>query len=159
MRNKGKYIDAETFNKLTDDPDTIVVDMRNGFNKVYHLEGGIINYANIVREKALPNKFKGKNFVFDDRLGERISDEVIARCHQCGQPADTHTNCNNDGCHLLFIQCSNCAEKYNGCCSPECQSTYEMPVEKQKELRKGRANGMMVFNKSRQRLRPKLKPD
>jgi UPF0176 protein len=216
MRNKGKYIDAETFNKLTDDPDTIVVDMRNhyeyevghfekaievpsdtfreqlpmaaamlqeqkekniimyctggircekasaymlhnGFNKVFHLEGGIINYANVVKEKGLANKFKGKNFVFDERLGERISDEIIARCHQCGQPADTHTNCKNDGCHLLFIQCSECAQKYNGCCSAACQATYEMPVEEQKALRKGKQNGVMVFNKSRQRLRPRIK--
>ena len=132
--------------------------LHNGFNKVFHLEGGIINYANVVKEKGLANKFKGKNFVFDERLGERISDEIISRCHQCGQPADTHTNCKNDGCHLLFIQCSECAKKYNGCCSETCQATYEMPVEAQKALRKGKQNGVMVFNKSRERLRPRVKP-
>ncbi|MBO9572509.1 MAG: rhodanese-related sulfurtransferase [Chitinophagaceae bacterium] len=210
MANKGKYVNAEEFNKLTDNPDTIVVDMRNhyeyevghfdkaievpsdtfreqlpmsadmleqnkdkniimyctggircekasayllhrGFKNVFHLEGGIINYANIVKEKGLPNKFKGKNFVFDDRLGERISDEIIAHCHQCGKPADTHTNCKNEGCHLLFIQCDECAEKYSGCCSVECHDIYHLPEEQQKELRKGKQNGVMIFNKSRKR--------
>ena len=129
--------------------------LHRGFKNVYHLEGGIINYANKVKEQRLPNKFHGKNFVFDDRLGERITDEILAKCHQCGQPADTHTNCLNDGCHLLFIQCENCAGKFNGCCSEECKNIYVLPVEEQRELRKGLDKGNMIFNKSRQR-RPGL---
>ena len=215
MQNKGRYVDAETFNQLTEDSETIVVDMRNhyeyevghfekaieipsdtfreqlpmaanmlnekkdkniimyctggircekasayllhrGFKNVYHLEGGIINYANQVKEKGLLNKFKGKNFVFDDRLGERITEEVIAKCHQCGQPADTHTNCVNSACHLLFIQCTNCAEKYEGCCSKECQDFIHLPAEEQRVLRKGIDKGRNIFNKSKARLRPKL---
>jgi UPF0176 protein len=126
--------------------------LHNGFSNVYHLEGGIINYANRVKEKNLPNKFHGKNFVFDDRLGERITDEVIAKCHQCGAPADSHTNCLNDGCHLLFIQCEKCAIAFAGCCSENCKILAALPQEKQKELRKGIEKGNMVFNKSRQRL-------
>ena len=131
--------------------------LHNGFKNVFHLEGGIIQYANTVKELGLTNKFKGKNFVFDDRLGERISEEVISRCHQCGKPSDTHINCKNDGCHLLFIQCEDCTVKYNGCCSIECQQVYELPIDEQKKLRQGKKNGMMIFNKSRQRIRPKLK--
>jgi len=133
--------------------------LHNGFKNVFHLEGGIIHYANTTKQAGLDNKFKGKNFVFDDRLGERITEEIIARCHQCGKPADTHTNCNNDACHLLFIQCEDCAKQYNGCCSADCQHVYELPAEEQKKLRQGKENGMMVFNKSRQRLRPRLKPE
>jgi UPF0176 protein len=128
--------------------------LHKGFKNVYHLEGGIIHYAQQTKEKKLPTKFIGKNFVFDDRLGERITADVIARCHQCGKPADNHTNCSNDGCHLLFIQCKDCAKKYDGCCSPECQEIYNMPQGEQKLLRKGKMNAMMVFNKSRHRLRP-----
>ena len=128
----------------------------HGFNNVFHLEGGIINYARQAKEKGLENKFIGKNFVFDDRLGERITEDVIAKCHQCGQPADTHTNCKNNGCHLLFIQCMDCEKKYNGCCCEACQSIHNLPVEDQKELRKGIDKGMMVFNKSRHRVRPGL---
>ncbi len=127
-----------------------------GFKNVFHLEGGIINYARQARETGLDSKFIGKNFVFDNRLGERITDDVIAKCHQCGKPADTHTNCKNEGCHLLFIQCESCAAEYNGCCSAACQETIHMPVERQKELRKGTENGQNIFNKSRVRLRPRL---
>ncbi|MEI9956603.1 MAG: rhodanese-related sulfurtransferase [Ferruginibacter sp.] len=130
--------------------------LHNGFKNVFHLEGGIINYAKEAKENNLPSQFIGKNFVFDDRLGERITEDVIAKCHQCGQPADTHTNCKNDGCHLLFIQCEACVAQYDGCCSEACQTVYNLPVEEQKELRKGIDKGMMVFNKSKKRLRPRL---
>ncbi len=130
--------------------------LHNGFRNVFHLEGGIINYTRQTREGGLESKFIGKNFVFDDRLGERITDDVIALCHQCGQQADTHINCRNDGCHLLFIQCPACMEKFDGCCSEICQTVYNLPLEKQMELRRSVDKGLMKFNKSRQRLRPRL---
>jgi UPF0176 protein len=210
MSRKGRYVNAEQFNQLTEDPGTIVVDMRNhyeyevghfrnaievpsdtfreqlpmaadmleqdkdkniimyctggircekasayllhkGFKNVFHLEGGIIHYANTVKEKGLPNKFLGKNFVFDDRLGERVGEEVISQCHQCGKPADTHTNCVNEGCHLLFIQCEACAAEFEGCCSKACQDIIHLPEEEQKKLRQGIDKGQNVFNKSRRR--------
>ncbi len=125
--------------------------LHRGFKNVFHLEGGIIHYANQVNEENLSNKFHGKNFVFDDRLGERITDEIISNCHQCGSKADTHTNCKNEGCHLLFIQCEACSEKYKGCCSEKCHEIIQLPDEDQKQLRKGIDKGMMVFNKSRRR--------
>jgi UPF0176 protein len=212
MANKGKYVDATTFNTLADDSNTVIVDMRNhyeyevghfenaieipsdtfreqlpmaasmlenekekniimyctggircekasaymlhrGFKNVFHLEGGIIHYTNSVKNQSLNNKFHGKNFVFDNRLGERITDEIIATCHQCETPADDHTNCQNEACHLLFIQCKKCAEQYQGCCSQHCTDTINLPDEIQKELRKGIDKGRMVFNKSRQRLK------
>lgn len=128
----------------------------NGFNKVSHIEGGIIEYARRAREQGLPVRFIGKNFVFDERMGERISDDVIAHCHQCGAPCDSHTNCLNDGCHLLFIQCPSCAEKYSGCCSEACQTERALPEEQQRQLRAGRENGNKIFNKSRGRLNTKL---
>lgn len=215
MANKGRYVNAETFNKLTNEEDTLVIDMRNhyefevghfekaqeipsdtfreqlpmaadmfkdakdkniimyctggircekasafmlhrGFKNVFHLEGGIINYVNEVKAQGLQNKFKGKNFVFDNRLGERVTDEIIAHCHQCQQPADTHTNCLNEGCHLLFIQCDSCKQKYDGCCSKACQDVLALPAEERKLLRKGIDKGNMVFNKSKERLRPLL---
>jgi len=211
MDNKGKYVNAEQFNELTSDANTVVIDMRNhyefevghfenaievpsdtfreqlpmavdmmkedkdrniimyctggircekasafmlhkGFKNVFHLEGGIIHYANQVREKGLANKFHGKNFVFDQRLGERITDEIIAKCHQCGKPADTHVNCINDACHLLFIQCDACNAKYEGCCSKECHEFIHLPEEQQKELRKGIDKGRNVFNKAKSRV-------
>lgn len=210
MEKKGQYVNAEAFNELSSDPETLVVDMRNhyefevghfdgaveipsdtfreqlpqaaellkdqkdktvimyctggircekasaylmhrGFKKVFHLEGGIIHYANTVKAQGLENKFRGKNFVFDERLGEAITEEIIARCHQCGKPADTHTNCKNSGCHLLFIQCAECSLLYDGCCSVACQEIYRLPAGEQKELRKGLAKDPKIFNKSLRR--------
>src|SRR4051794_27468368 len=130
--------------------------LHKGFKNVFHLEGGIINYAREIKEKGLESKFIGKNFVFDERLGERITEDIISHCHQCGKPCDTHTNCKNDGCHLLFIQCNECAEKYDGCCSAECRQTIHMPLERQKEIRQGIDKGRNIFNKSKARLRPRL---
>ncbi|RYG32401.1 MAG: hypothetical protein EOO01_34295, partial [Chitinophagaceae bacterium] len=126
--------------------------LHRGFKNVFHLEGGIINYANQVRQQGLENKFVGKNFVFDERLGERISDDIIASCHQCGKPADTHINCANEACHLLFIQCEECREKFNATCSESCKEVIALPEEVQEQLRKGLDKGRMVFNKSRQRM-------
>jgi UPF0176 protein len=212
MNKKGKYVNAPQMNELMNDPDTVVIDMRNhyefevghfenaleipsdtfreqlpmavdmmkdkkekniimyctggircekasafmlhnGFKNVFHLEGGIINYARQAKELGLESKFIGKNFVFDDRLGERITEDIIAKCHQCGKPADTHTNCVNSGCHLLFIQCDECAAKYEGCCSKECLEVIHLPEEDQKKIRAGIDKGQNIFNKSRARLK------
>ena len=212
MANKGKYVNAEQFNTLTEDPGTVVIDMRNhyefevghfekaieipsdtfreqlpmavdmlqsdknkniimyctggircekasaymlhkGFTNVFHLEGGIVNYVNQTKEKALPNKFHGKNFVFDQRLGERITDEIIAHCHQCRKPADTHVNCVNDACHLLFIQCDECKIEFENTCSKECQDFIHLSADEQKALRSGIDKGRNVFNKAKSRIK------
>jgi len=130
--------------------------LQQGFSNVFHLEGGIIHYAQTAKNEDIPVKFIGKNFVFDERRGERITDEIIAKCHQCGQPADSHTNCENQACHLLFIQCDACKEKMKGCCTVECRTMIELPEEEQKEIRKGIDKGQMIFNKSREgKLRPR----
>lgn len=206
--NTGVYLKAKQYNELSQQPGTIIVDMRNhyeyevghfknaieipsdtfreqlpmavdmlqehrdkniimyctggircekasaymlhnGFKNVFHVEGGIIEYTRRAREQGLPVEFIGKNFVFDERLGERISDDVIASCHVCGKPCDTHTNCKNDGCHLLFIQCDACAEKLEGCCSEACKDEKNLPVDEQRGHRAGRENGIKIFNKSK----------
>ena len=123
--------------------------MNKGYKNVYQLDGGIIEYARQVKEKNIENKFIGKNFVFDNRRGERISGDIISNCHQCGKKCDEHVNCNNEACHLLFIQCDECQKKYNGCCSDDCSNIYSLPYEKQKELRKGKKNSNKIFKKGR----------
>ena len=209
VTNKGVHVGAEQFNELIEDPDTVLVDMRNhyeseighfknavtpdvdtfrdsldiieedlkehkedkklvmyctggircekasayykhkGFKQVYQLEGGIIEYARQIEEEGLENKFLGKNFVFDHRRGERISNEIISNCHQCGAPCDTHTNCANEACHLLFIQCDDCKSKMDNCCSNECKDINALPIEEQKALRKGTHNSNKIFKKGR----------
>lgn len=120
-----------------------------GFKKVYQLEGGIINYVRQINDEGLENKFKGKNFVFDQRKAERVSEDIISQCHQCGKPADSHTNCANMMCHLLFIQCEECAKEMEGCCSTECIDIIHLPEDQQKELRKGKYNSNQIFKKGR----------
>ena len=209
VTQKGKHVNAQEFNTLLSDKNTICVDMRNhyeseighfdsaitpdvdtfrdslpiieeeladhkedkkllmyctggircekasayfkhkGFKNVYQLEGGIIEYARQVKAQELENKFIGKNFVFDERRGERISEDVIAQCHQCGDACDTHVNCVNEACHLLFIQCESCQEKMDQCCSTACQEIAALPLEEQRKLRKGQHNSNKIFKKGR----------
>ena len=120
-----------------------------GFRNVYQLEGGIIEYTRQVKKLGIENKFRGKNFVFDERRGERISKDIISKCHQCGAPCDTHVNCINEACHLLFIQCESCKEKMDQCCSSACQKIIALPLEKQLKLRKGTHNSNKIFKKGR----------
>ncbi|VAX76728.1 UPF0176 protein YceA [Serratia symbiotica] len=125
----------------------------NGFKNVFHVDGGIIEYARKAKEQGLPLKFIGKNFVFDERMGERVTDDVIAYCHQCGIPCDTHTNCKNEGCHVLFIQCPMCLAKFEGCCSENCCADLGMPHKEQRERRIKRGIGNILFNKANRLLR------
>ena len=120
-----------------------------GFQHVFQLEGGIIEYTRQVTSEGLENKFIGKNFVFDHRRSEKISEDVIASCHQCGNPCDNHVNCANDACHLLFIQCNDCSEKMETTCSTECKEVIQLSYEEQKELRKGTHASNKIFKKGR----------
>lgn len=208
VTKRGKHLSAKEYNEITNQPDTIVVDMRNhyesevghfdgaicpdvetfreelplvsemleeekdknivmyctggircekasaymlhkGFKNVFMLDGGIIEYARQVEEQGLENKFLGKNFVFDERMGERIGDEIISKCHQCGNPCDAHTNCANDACHILFIQCEECAEKYENCCSKKCEDFNKLPEEEREKLKKTMEFNGTKFGKGR----------
>ena len=120
-----------------------------GIQNVFQLEGGIIEYIRQVKDQNLENNFLGKNFVFDERLGERVSDEIVSNCHQCGAPCDTHVNCANESCHLLFIQCDDCKKQMNNCCSDECKKINALPYDEQKLLRKGKGSSNQIFKKGR----------
>jgi UPF0176 protein len=209
LSNNGIHVNASEFNTLIENPNTLLVDMRNhyeseighfngailpdvdsfreslpiiekkfakhkktknivmyctggircekasaflkhkGYEKVYQLDGGIIEYARQVDQEKINNKFLGKNFVFDHRRSEAVSDEIIANCHQCGEKCDTHINCANEACHLLFIQCEKCAKEFNNCCSEECYKINSLSLEDQKNLRKGKKNSNQIFKKGR----------
>ena len=209
VTNIGVHLKANEFNKILENPNTIVVDFRNhyeseighfkgaitpdvetfreslpiineqlkdckedknlvmyctggircekasayfkhqGFKNVFQLECGIINYAKQIKDENLESKFIGKNFVFDHRLGERITEDIVSQCHQCGKPCDNHTNCENDGCHLLFIQCDDCKTAMENCCSTECLEITHLPLDEQVKLRSGKQVGNKVFRKGK----------
>ena len=197
VTNVGTHLTAREFNAFLEEPETVVVDMRNnyesaigrfetaltpnaytfreelplakealkgkedkkvllyctggircekassylkhhGFQHVYQLHGGIIDYKHQIEREGIASKFKGKNFVFDERLGERITDDVLAQCYQCERACDDYTNCSNVECNVLFIQCSDCQEKFTGCCGTECQSVVALPEAEQVKRRKGK---------------------
>lgn len=92
----------------------------NGFKYIYHLDGGIIGYVNDAKKNGLPICFKGSNFVFDNRMSEKVSNDIISFCKQCNQPSNRYTNCEFNLCHLLFIQCENCQRFFKNCCSINC---------------------------------------
>lgn len=124
----------------------------HGFKDVNQLYGGVIEYAQQIKKEGLKSKFIGSNFVFDERLSESVDDTIISQCHQCGKPSAQHTNCSNKACHLLFIQCEECAEKFHGACSTDCREVVLLPEEVQIAMRKGGAHrnaNKRAFSKSR----------
>ena len=129
--------------------------IKNGFSNVNQLQGGIIQYAHDVKSQGLDSKFLGKNFVFDARMGERVTNDIIGECHQCGRPADKHLDCGNEACHILFIQCDKCYKEYDGCCTKECKDFASLPIEEQRILRK---DPEKVVSQTRysSRVKPKL---
>lgn len=187
VRNTGEYLTAAEMNAYVDDPEAIVIDMRNayeseighfekaitpdvdtfreeleivpklleehkdkkialyctggircekasawlkhkGYKNVRHLKGGVIDYKHQVEREGLENKFRGKNFVFDERLGETIGDETISHCHLCQTAkSDKHYHCKNQICHVLFIGCVDCVEKNSGYCSLWCKVSDKAP--------------------------------
>lgn len=108
--------------------------INHGFKDVNQLNGGIIKYAHDIKKDKVDSKFIGKNFVFDHRLGENITDDVISYCHQCGNPSNQHLDCENQACHILFIQCEDCAEKYKNCCSKKCADFILLPKYEQNRI-------------------------
>jgi len=194
VTNTGAYLSAREFNEYINDPDAIVVDMRNayeseighfenailpdadtfreellivpemlkvhknkkialyctggircekasawlkhnGFTDVHHLKGGVIDYKHQVEREGLENKFLGKNFVFDERLGERVGDEIISYCHLCSkEKSDTHYHCKNLTCHALFLGCEKCMNKKRGYCSYKCIAFDALPKKVKKYL-------------------------
>ncbi|KAI8967883.1 hypothetical protein BDF20DRAFT_828806 [Mycotypha africana] len=62
-----------------------ILQSASGFNKVYLVKGGITAYGRwIAEQKDKKSLFIGKNFTFDGRLGEKITDDVLGKCHISG---------------------------------------------------------------------------
>lgn len=126
---------------------------KQGFTDVNQLHGGIINYAHEMAQKGQKSRFVGKNFVFDDRIAEAITDDVLSECDQCGETCDRYVNCANAMCNLLFIQCETCEQKMDKTCTPKCHKIALLPEEKQRKLRAGVRH---TFKRYKRQIRPSL---
>ncbi|KAG0196572.1 hypothetical protein BGX28_009984 [Mortierella sp. GBA30] len=162
----------------------------NGFKSVKMLQGGVTAYGRYIQEQRearatvefgrdveksnddavvenqethIHSIYKGKNFTFDKRLGEPITDEVLAQCHICGTACDTYCNCSNMACNLLMISCPSCLEKHQGTCgSGSCVEMVKELNEKQKQIDKKHPGlvgmkarlGLKPFHEHRLRVRP-----
>ena len=211
----GAYLTAEEMNGYVEDPEAVVIDMRNayeaevghfdgaqimdvdtfreqlatveeqfseqkdkkialyctggircekasawmkhkGFTDVHHVKGGIIDYAHQVKKQDIENKFKGKNFVFDERMGERVGDEIIATCHLCEKTAaDDYFHCEHKPCHVLFIGCEGCINKKKGFCSYACIAMDKLPMSVKKKLATHRAGKPQAISYQKNRMKRK----
>ncbi len=137
--------------KLAHDPATVSVMMyctggirceffsaflkQEGFQKVYQLDGGVIQYG--LEEGG--DHWLGKLFVFDDRLVIPLDErkDIIALCSFCKTKNDVYYNCANMDCNALFFSCLNCLREHKGCCSDSCQDGRVRPFkENAKPFRK-----------------------
>lgn len=106
------------------------LEQKLGFTNTYRLQGGIIAYRRELENKkyamlfentleesehdsgveknsdsessqdAFTSKFKGVNYVFDERIVERISDDILTNCETCGKQFDGFINCQNFACNV-----------------------------------------------------------
>lgn len=95
-----------------------------GFTNVSRLAGGIIAYDRTLSETSQEEEpmFKGTNFVFDGRLGRKITDDALAECITCGAETSFVSNCRNDSCHKRMVQCKTCETSFHGTCSEACKN-------------------------------------
>lgn len=89
---------------------------KNVAKKVYQIEGGIHRYI----EKYPDGFFRGKNYVFDNRITVRANQDVLSTCLHCKTPADDYTNCINAFCNKHFTICAPCKVTSNSTCSDNC---------------------------------------
>ncbi|GIR10600.1 MAG: hypothetical protein CM15mP22_0200 [Gammaproteobacteria bacterium] len=120
----------------------------NGYENVFQLNGGIIEYTRQVKENNIKINLLAKTLFSTIDLAKEFPLKLFQTATNA-EKSDKHTNCNNEACHLLFIQCKDCAKKYNGCCSKKCEEVYLLPIDQQKKLRKGKRNSNKIFKKGR----------
>ena len=105
--------------------------IKDGFKKVKHLKGGILNYFEKINEEE--SLWEGECFVFDDRVAIKhdLSEGSYDMCHGCRMPIT-----DKDKSSELYIRGVACPSCYNQT-SVEQKSRY-MSRQKQVDLAKKR---------------------
>ena len=126
-----------------------------GFDEVYHLQGGILKYLETVDEKE--SLWKGECFVFDNRVSvtHALEKGVYDQCHACRLPI-TEEDKNSDK-YIQGVSCHHCYDKKS-----ESQRLRFMQREKQVQLAKSRGeehigSDMTELSKQRRELKYKAR--
>ena len=112
---------------------TAVLNIKKIAKAVYQIKGGICRYV----EKYPDGFFRGKNYVFDDRIALPVNDDILTNCDVCHKPADTYTNCMNTACNKQFIACLACRQEYDYTCSSACYDSITQGITKARKNRVG----------------------
>jgi len=119
-KNLDRYKDKEILMYCTGgvrcERATAYLVQKNVAKKVYQIEGGIHRYI----EKHPDGFFRGKNYVFDNRITVKANEDVLSNCLLCNVKSDDYTNCINAMCNKHFTACSPCKESSNSTCSQTC---------------------------------------
>lgn len=118
---------------------------KEGFEKIYQLDGGVINYGLQQGSKH----WLGTLFVFDDRMTVPIAEEptqVIGRCHFCKKENESYYNCANMDCNELFLCCPDCLKEYQGCCCENCKTAPRVRPYHHQDAHKPFRKGYHYFN-------------
>ena len=93
-----------------------------GFENVYQLHDGIINYG----KECGDSHWEGKCFVFDTRgavdIDPNKKSEPITQCVLCHLPSGNLHQCSYVKCDKFFTACDKCLEILNGCCGKNCRN-------------------------------------
>lgn len=100
---------------------TAVLNVKGVAQEIYQIEGGIQRYT----EQFPDGYFRGKNYVFDGRVGVRINNDILSTCDLCPAQCDDYNNCLNASCNKHHISCADCRVIYNNTCSKQCMELLE----------------------------------
>eukprot|EP01034_Spumella_vulgaris_P029536 gene29536-36602_t len=81
------------------------------------------------------SKFRGVNYVFDERIAARVTEDVLTVCASCGEKCDCYVNCKNSRCDKRFLQCGVCKTASGGFCSQQCQDSYTPPKKSKNTIK------------------------
>jgi len=102
-----------------------------GFDEVYHLEGGILKYLEEVDQKE--SMWEGECFVFDNRVSvnHQLEKGIYDQCHACRRPITEEDKTRAE--YQKGVSCHQCIDEYS-----EAQRERFKEREKQIQLAKAR---------------------
>lgn len=96
---------------------------REGFDRVYQLEGGIVSYG---RDPEVRGRdFEGLCYVFDERIGVEVNHtetrRILSHCRHCGAEEARYGNCRLPECNAQIFVCPECREGFGLYCGESCR--------------------------------------